>query len=84
MTDSKAAKTMGPKAIEILEAYERALVDIAQRLAGSDDPNEAAVGARLLVCAACNRRTYDQPCGNCEMGQDLGVGDSLRASTPKG
>jgi hypothetical protein len=75
---------MGPKAMKVLEAYEQALVDIAKRLAASDDPNEAAVGARLLVCAACNHRTYDQPCGNCEMGQDFRADDEPRARASKG
>ncbi len=75
---------MSPVATRVLEAYEKALTEIAQRLAGSDDPNEAVIGARLLVCAACNHRTYDQPCGNCELGQSLCDDDQPMRMASKG
>ena len=49
-----------------LDAYEKALTEIARRLAASDNAAEAQVGMRLLRCVTSNYRVLDRPCSNCE------------------
>lgn len=72
---------MSQSVLQLLNMYERSIVDRACELAESDNVAEAKAGIRMLACLACNRAALDQSCRACAFGTDAPQISSPRYET---